>query len=247
MKKKYLIANWKLYLDVRQSQSMARSLRKFRSLRSVTTVLCPSALALPEVAEILGRQSFVQIGMQSIGVQEEGAATGELSARDAKELGCRYVIVGHSERRAKGETDAVIAKKINLADHSGLIPILCVGESAQQHKAGRTFAVIESQLSHALKTFHGKKLIITYEPVWAISKAGKGKSCPPETAFATAGILQKYLRSHFRSLRVTLLYGGSVSSNNIADYVDSAHFFGALVGFASTKAAEMRKMAKEIS
>lgn len=240
MKKKYLIANWKLYLDIRQSRAAAKVMRRTRFPHSVTTIVCPSDVALPEVAKIIGRSSIL-LGVQNI------AMIGAHSAHAVHALGCRYAIIGHSSQRVKGETDALVAKKLTLAERSGLTPILCVGESAKQHRAGRTNQVVESQLSRALTTFRGKQLIIAYEPVWAISQAGKGVACPPEVAFATAGHLRAYHRKKFRRLRVILLYGGSVSSNNIADYVDGTHFVGALVGFASTKPAEFQKMARAIS
>lgn len=239
MKRRFLIVNWKQYFDVRQSRSAAQTLQYFSLPRSVTAIVCPSALALPDVAEILGGGS-IRLGTQNID------ATGGHSAHAARGLGCRYVIVGHSSRRAKGETDAVIAKKLNLAEHSGLTPILCVGESAKQHTAGRTKRVVESQLLRALKTFRGKQLIIAYEPIWAISQDGKGVPCPPEIAFTAAGHIRAYLRKKFRRLQITLLYGGSVTSTNIARYVDGTHFAGALVGFASTKPTEFQKMAKAI-
>lgn len=240
MKKKYLIANWKGYLDARQSRKVAATLCSIRIPRAVTAIVCPSDSALADVTKVL-HGSSIQIGSQNIDL------TGRRSVRAAKDLGCRYVIVGHSSRRASGETDAMIARKLNLVERSGLTPILCVGESAKQHKAGQTNAVIEKQLSRVLKTFHGKQLIIAYEPVWAISVAGKGIACPPSTAFATAGHIRAFFRKKFPRLRVTLLYGGSVSSTNIAQYVDGKHFVGALVGFASTKPAEVKAMLRALS
>lgn len=245
MKQKFLIANWKSYLDMRQSRSAARTLRQLSLPRSVAVIVCPSAPALPPVAEILGHSSIL-LGVQNIGLKEKNI-NGEHSANDAKKLGCRYAIVGHSDQRSHGETDAMVAKKVNLAERSGLTPILCVGESAKQHRAGRTKQIVELQLLRALRTFRGKQLIIAYEPIWAISVAGKGVACPPGQTFSTAIRLRTFLKKRFPKLRVTLLYGGSVSSKNIVQYVDGKHYPGALVGFASTKPAEFQKMAKAIS
>lgn len=240
-----IVANWKLYLTPRESAVVARRLMKRlpRSTRSALTVVLPSTSALAAVADVV-RGTRVKLGSQNIDLATSGAATGQVSARDAKELGCAYALVGHSERRKEGETDALIKEKLGVAADEGLTPILCVGETARQRKAGAAIRTVVGQLKKTLTGWQGGKLVVAYEPVWAISKAGRGAAASPDVAFAMARVVRAALKKLLkaRASRVHLLYGGSVTARTVRQYVDGTHFQGALVGFASTKADECAKM-----
>lgn len=274
--KKYLFANWKLYLSETESVQLARSLQRPRG--NVQLTVFPSEISFIAVAKIV--RSLIPLGSQNIAPKKQQAATGEVSGSDLKTFGCRYVLVGHSERRALGESDAIVRSKLSAAVRSRLIPVLCVGET----KYSRTDAAqrfVRLQLKRDLKGWKGKTLFVVYEPVWAISKAGRGVACPPEHACAMAEVIQRQLVHLIPKANSVLLYGGSVTAKNIAQYVDGTHFAplehgrmlatrreranedvmhksvvregpvltgfaGALVGFASTKPSEIKKMAKAI-
>ncbi len=163
------------------------------------------------------------------------------SAQTLQHLGSRYVIVGHSESRKAGDTDAIVARKLARALAAGLTPVLCVGEPLAVRRRGAHVAFVRKQLRGALRGVQSERVFIVYEPVWAISKAGKGTPCPPREAFAMERALRPVL-----SRSTILLYGGSVTPDTIRSYVDDRHFRGALVGHASTTAAGLAEMAKAI-
>ena len=171
---------------------------------------------------------------------------GAISPKQLKKLGVKYVIIGHSERRQKmGETDEIVAKKIELAFENNLIPILCVGETAAQHKFGETKDVIKNQLSKDLplitsrQSLVAKKLIVAYEPVWAI---GTGNPETPEEAKETIKFIKQTLVASRYPLVAKVLYGGSVNSQNIKNYLQYKEIDGVLVGGASLDKKEIRKL-----
>ncbi len=240
---RFLFANWKLYLSERESIALARSLR--RPPPSVRLIVFPSELVLSRSATILKR-SRIAFGSQNIAPDHQKAATGEVSGNDLAKLGCRYVIIGHSERRALGETDTVVRSKLRAAVRSRLLPVLCVGETKRMRiTAARR--VVRTQLTRDLKGWNGETLFLTYEPVWAISKAGKGAVCPPHHAFSMAAYIREYTARLIPSTRTILLYGGNARGSNITEYVDGKAFHGALVGHASTKRSELKNMVQAIS
>lgn len=248
MTKIYLVANWKLYVSARRSVTLARTIaRRYgaKRFRRLTQILCPSDPILEEVGKAL-HHSEILLGAQNIGRKIQGAATGEISARDLEQLGCRFALVGHSERRALGETDAIIAEKLQLAAASGLVPILCVGEPATVRTQNRHLAFIESQLRRALVRFRGTRLLIAYEPLWAISRNGKSHgACSPKEADSMRRVILRSAKRHRKEgivKEISLLYGGSVTGRNISAYVSPGAFDGALVGFASTKVGEYGTM-----
>src|SRR5690606_28284859 len=211
----------------------------------VEVVLCPPFTALPAVAAVLeaggagpaGAAGPVALGAQDLHWEERGAFTGEVSAGMLTALGCRYVIVGHSERRALfGESDEIVARKVARARQAGLTPILCVGESLEERRAGRLEAVILGQLEAVLSRLDpAVGLVIAYEPVWAI---GTGEAASPADAGEVARLIRRRLAalSAAAAGQVRILYGGSVNPDNAGAFFADPDVDGALVGGASLDA-----------
>ena len=207
---------------------------------AVEVVLCPPFVYIPEVSDF-ARPGRVGLGAQDVSEQEGGAYTGEVSAKMLKDCGCRYVIVGHSERRALyGEQDGLVAEKFRAAQAEGLIPILCLGESAAEREAGHTEAVIARQLDAvieqaAIAAF--ANAVIAYEPVWAI---GTGKTATPDEAEAAHAFIRRRLARHDRRIAAALriLYGGSVKADNARQLFNRADIDGGLIGGASLSAED---------
>lgn len=171
--------------------------------------------------------SRIQLGAQNVHWENEGAYTGEISAAMLTEIGVRYVIIGHSERRQYfGETDETVNKRLLCAQRHGLTPILCVGETKQQRDAGETESLIVEQLKQGLVGVDQQNLIIAYEPIWAI---GTGDTCEASQANSVIGLI----RSKLKVSEVPIQYGGSVKPNNIAEIMAQPEINGALVGGAS--------------
>ena len=202
-------------------------------------VLCPPFTALTAVAEGLAG-SPVSLGAQNVHWEGEGAFTGEVSAPMLAAIGCRYVIVGHSERRQHfGETNSTVALRLRAVASSGMIPILCVGEILEQRRKNETEAVVRTQLDGALAGLEAKDpeaLVIAYEPVWAI---GTGVTAAPGQAQEVHDGIRRHLAAAFGesfSSGVRILYGGSVKPDNASDLLGSPDIDGALVGGASLEA-----------
>lgn len=237
---KYLvIANWKCNpTTLKGAKLLFRAIKKgIKKVRNTEVVICPPFIYLPILkSEAKGPSFAVSFGGQSCFYEEKGAFTGEISPKMLKDLGCQYVILGHSERRNfLKETDEMINKKIKAAMEAKLKPILCIGEKKVRNAKG----AITNQLKKDLKGISKKdfnKIIIAYEPVWAI---GTGKSCKPERAKETKDFIKK-------KINTKILYGGSVNSKNARDYIKVA-FDGLLVGGASLNAKEFVKIAKSVS
>ncbi len=180
--------------------------------------------------------SRIRLGAQNVHWETEGAYTGEISANMLTEMGVRYVIIGHSERRQYfGETDETVNLRLKAAQSSGLVPILCVGETKQQRDAGETERVIFGQLKQDLVGVDLNRLVIAYEPIWAI---GTGETCE----VVEANRVIKGIRSQLTNPNVTILYGGSVKPNNIDEIMAQAEIDGALVGGASLGAADFARL-----
>lgn len=229
---KLLILNWKMNPGTLKE---AVALAKDSDFKSV--VVAPPFPFIEEVGKVLKK---AKLGAQDIFWESKGAFTGEVSAQELKDLCVEYVIIGHSERRHKlGETDEMIAKKLKAAAENGLTPVLCVGETKKEKDSGKKEAVIERQLKIGLSLLSQKpkaksqKLLVAYEPVWAI---GTGDPETPESARETIQFIKK-------TLSTKVLYGGSVNSNNLADYLKFKEIDGALVGGASLNKEEIKKMA----
>lgn len=203
--------------------------------RGVQVVVCPPFTALAALGGVLGGNP-VALGAQNMHWEAQGAFTGEISGSMLVDLGCRYVIVGHSERRAMGETDQDVQRKVQAALAAGLIPIVCVGERIEERRAGRTESVVTGQVRAAfagLSPEAAARAVIAYEPVWAI---GTGEHATPEEANRVIGLIRATVAevvSGAAAAAVRILYGGSVKPDNIGAFMVQPEIDGALVGGAS--------------
>ena len=189
-------------------------------------ILCVPFTALVSLSKSL-HGSRIHLGAQNVHWKEEGAYTGEIAAPMLTEIGIHYVIIGHSERRQYfGETDETVNLRLKAAQHAGLIPILCVGETKQQRDAGETESLIFSQLEKDLVGIDQNNLVIAYEPIWAI---GTGDTCETKEANRVIGLIRSRLTNH----AVPIQYGGSVKPDNIDEIMAQPEINGALVGGAS--------------
>jgi triosephosphate isomerase len=234
--------NWKMNTTLPEARELASALRDpLSTLVGVDTVLCPPFVSLAVVGEII-EGTAITLGAQNCYFELKGAFTGEVSAPMLVSAGCQYVILGHSERRQYfGETDAVVAHKLRASLDRGLTPIVCVGENLEQNEAGKTEAVVGGQVRGALSGLANDlvaKLVIAYEPVWAI---GTGRAASADGANATIGFIRRSVGELAgpevaRGLRIQ--YGGSVTPANAAELFAQPEIDGALVGGASLKAAD---------
>jgi len=241
-----IAGNWKMYKTSAEAVDTAAQLVKLTAgVDDVDIMIAPTFTALESVSKTL-EGSHIDLGAQNIFWENEGAYTGEISAAMLKSVGCRYVIIGHSERRQYfGETDEAANKKIRAAIKAGLIPILCIGETEQERESSQTFSVLDKQVKMGLKDFFAKdlgSLVIAYEPVWAI---GTGKTASEEQAQE----VHQYIRSLIAEMvgdelsgAIRILYGGSVKPENISGLMDMPDIDGALVGGASLKADSFGKI-----
>lgn len=208
---------------------------------AVEVVLCPPFVYIPEVSGFAGPGGRVGLGAQNVSERAGGAYTGEISAKMLKDCGCRYVIVGHSERRTLyGEQDGLVAEKFRAAQAERMTPILCVGESAAEREAGHTEAVIARQLDAVIEQAMAAAFanaVIAYEPVWAI---GTGKTATPEEAEAAHAFIRRRLARHDRQIarELRILYGGSVKADNARQLFNRADIDGGLIGGASLSAED---------
>jgi len=220
---------------------------RLEAIHGVEVVLCPPFISLSALAGVL-KGSPIALGAQNMHFQEKGAYTGEVSPVMLRGL-CQYVILGHSERRHYfGEPDELINKKLRAALAWGLKPILCVGERLEEKKNSQAEAVVERQLRSALEgAADPDGLVVAYEPVWAI---GSGLAASPADAQATMALLRRILRDHYggsTAQAIRLLYGGSVTRENVAPFLKEPDIDGALVGGASLKADEFLGIVEQAS
>jgi triosephosphate isomerase (TIM) len=241
MRRKVIAGNWKMNSDIKETQNLLTKLSSGLSLDNLNceVIVCPPFTSLSEAFSLL-KDTKIKIGAQNMYFESSGAFTGEISASMLKSVGCEYVILGHSERRAIfGESDELINKKIKKAIESGLNPIFCVGELLEEREAGITKKIIEKQIKSGLDGISSdemSKIIIAYEPVWAI---GTGKTASPAQAqevheFIRNLIFEKYDVSISNNLIIQ--YGGSVNDKNASELLFQKDIDGALVGGASLKA-----------
>jgi triosephosphate isomerase len=243
MRKPFVAGNWKMYTTASSARELARAVvQGLGADDRVTVALCPPFPYLGVVADAL-RGSMVRLGAQNLYPEKEGAFTGEVSPTMLVDAGCRYVILGHSERRHKlGETDAFINRKVHAALAAGLTAILCIGETLDQREAGRTEAVLDAQLTGSLAgvtSQHLSRLVIAYEPIWAI---GTGRNASPEQAQEAHAFIRRQigkLCSEESAGALPIQYGGSVKPENAASLLCEPDVDGALVGGASLKADQL--------
>ena len=240
MRTPMIAGNWKMYKTVPEAVQSAGDLGKLvKQDSSVDVMIAPPFTALAPVSEAL-RGTQVAVGAQDCYWEDEGAYTGEISASMLVSTGCRYVIIGHSERRQYfGETDETVNSKLIAVLRSRLTPIMCIGETENQREENQTFSVLDKQVKMGLKGFLAKdlqNLIIAYEPVWAI---GTGKTATSDQAQEVHQYLRKLIAETFDSelsRKIRILYGGSVKPKNIAELMAMPDIDGALVGGASLDA-----------
>ncbi len=235
---RYVIGNWKMNGTVEGARALARAVAAGAGGHaSPRVVVCPPATLLPVVAAELG-QGAVALGGQDCHARPSGAFTGDVSAGMLAEAGCRYAIVGHSERRTlHGEDDATVRAKAQAAHAAGLVAVVCVGESLAEREAGRTAEVLARQVDGSVPDGAGAgDTLVAYEPVWAI---GTGRvATPAQVAEAHAGIRARLAARLAGGGDIAVLYGGSVKPDNAAELLALADVDGALVGGASLDASQ---------
>lgn len=245
MRKQYLIGNWKMHGSKTSVAELLNNIKdsEKKDQSNVNMIVCPPYVFLEQTQEFL-KNTQLQWGGQNMAAEQEGPYTGEISALMLLDFGCRYVLLGHSERRhLYGETDAQIAKKIDLAIKTGLAPILCVGETLAERQAKLTNTVLRTQLEKVLDygSDRLKTAIIAYEPVWAI---GTGISAQPEQAQEVHQFLReqiKFLGSDLAQ-ELPILYGGSVKASNAEALFRMPDIDGGLIGGASLDAVEFLRI-----
>jgi len=239
MRTPLIAGNWKMNTTVAEAAELVKAMKeKLHPIAGVEKVLCPPFISLTTVKELI-KGTSIKLGAQNMYFEHSGAYTGEVSPTMLVGL-CEFVILGHSERRGYfGETDQLVNKKVKAALGAGLIPIICVGESLEQNNAGETVSVVTRQVKAAFDGIAlAKKTVVAYEPIWAI---GTGRAATGDQANATIKVIrdtaaQIYGDSVGKAMRI--LYGGSVNSANIAEFIKQPEIDGALVGGASLKAPD---------
>jgi triosephosphate isomerase len=249
MRRPVLAANWKMNHGPTEARAfMAAFLAAYTPRDDRTIAIFPPALSLSTVRDALASRTDIFLGVQNIHTEAKGAFTGESSAPMARDSGARLLLVGHSERRhVFGEADESTAKKCAIALHHGLLPMLCVGEKIEQRERGETDAVVLRQLRAGLSAVETKdfeRVLIAYEPVWAI---GTGRTATPADASAAHSVIRKELAELCGSARqaaeVPILYGGSVNRENARSLLQAPEVDGLLVGGASLEAGSWSAIA----
>lgn len=242
-----LAGNWKMHKTQREAIDLVDGLLAgIGDSRDREVLVCPPFTSLHAVRERLVHASRIRLGCQNVHWETTGAFTGEVSAAMAKDAGCEYVLVGHSERRAHfGDTDEICRKKLRAVLDYGMRPILCVGESLEEREAGRTQDKVAGQVRAALAGSAAgadQELVVAYEPIWAI---GTGKTDTPAEANRTIGIIRAILGEIFgegTAQRIRVLYGGSVNPGNIDAFMGQPEIDGGLVGGASLEATSFLRI-----
>ena len=241
MRTPIIAGNWKMNKTPKAAKELVEELKPLIKDASATVVVCVPAVDIAPVAQAV-KGTKIKVGAQNVHFKASGAYTGELSADMLKEAGATYVIIGHSERRQYfGETDETVNLRVKAAVEAGLIPIVCVGENKAQREAGYTNALVEYQTLIALEGLtpaQVKKLVVAYEPVWAI---GTGLTATDEQANETIGVIRKavarkYGKGTANALRIQ--YGGSMNPKNVKGLMAQSEIDGGLIGGASLKAED---------
>lgn len=233
-----IAGNWKMNTTVDEAVTLVQELVPLiTAIDGVEKVVCPPFVSLAPVAPLLGED--IALGAQNVFYEDKGAYTGEISPVMLAPL-CRYVIIGHSERRQYfGETDEIVNRKVQAAMRHGLRPIVCVGENLQQNEAGETEAVVTGQVRRSLANVaDARSLVVAYEPIWAI---GTGRPATGAGANAVIGLIRQTLGDLFggeAAAAIRIQYGGSVTAANSAEFLSQPEIDGALVGGASLRASE---------
>lgn len=251
-KDRVIVANWKSNLNLQQSRDLAKQMAdKFKDMENGKIAVCPNFVSLTEVKEIL-KDSPVKLGAQTVFWENKGAFTGEVGPELLMEAGCEYVIIGHSERRKYLlENYEMINKMVKaVVNTESLVPIICIGENWDERKTDKVDFVLVDQLQQALggvSVVGDQQIIIAYEPIWAI---GSGAAMEPAEAEYSHKIIKLALNGIFGmqivSRNFKIIYGGSISSQNVKGFSGIDYLDGLLVGGASLNADEFYKVASEI-
>ena len=251
MRRPFVAGNWKMNKTVEEARELASSLvQKLRAINGVEKVLCPPFVSLPAVSALL-KDSDVGLGAQNMYWEEKGAFTGEISPAMVREF-CQYVILGHSERRTYfGETDETVNKRLAAAWKFDLTPIVCVGETLEQYESNQTAEVVARQIRLGLAGVDpafASRIVLAYEPVWAI---GTGKASSGPNANDVVGkVIRPALSALFggeTAQAIRVLYGGSVTASNAAEFFGQSEIDGALVGGKSLETDEFIAITKAAS
>lgn len=240
MRNKFIAGNWKMNTTLRETHELINSLLQQTSgIKKTEVMVAPPFVNLRAAHELLKNSSF-KLGVQNLHWEDKGAFTGEISGPMLKDCGCEYVIIGHSERRQYfKETDQDVNRKVNAALKHGLRAVVCVGETLEQREGGKTLAIVEHQVRNGLEGFspaQAEQLTIAYEPVWAI---GTGRAATVQDAVEVHVAIREVFATMFgepASENLRILYGGSVTAENIDGFIRESEIDGALVGGASLKA-----------
>jgi len=243
-----IAGNWKMNTTVSEAIKLVNEMRsRLDEITNVDKVICPPFISLAPVRELI-KGSSIKLGAQNLYFEEKGAYTGEISPLMLAEL-CEFVIIGHSERRRYfNETGEIVNKKIRAALGAGLTPILCIGERLEENEAGRTEEVVTEQLWSSLTGIdYPRGLLIAYEPVWAIGtgKAATGEQANETISFIRRNVAKLYGEEIAQDVRI--LYGGSVTAENAAEFINQPEIDGALVGGASLKATQFLSIVTQTS
>jgi len=252
-KEKIIIANWKMKLSLKDSLKLAKEIKKvFQGFKKGEVAVSPNMLSLVDVAKIL-KGTDIEIGSQNVFWEEKGAFTGEVSASMLKEAGCKYVIIGHSERRKFLMVNyEMIHKEIQAVLRiDGLVPVVCIGENWDERKTDRRDFVLYDQMQQALsglEVIGDQQIIIAYEPIWAI---GSGTAIEPQEAEYAHKIVKLTLNNMFgmdkAKKNFKIIYGGSINSSNVKSFVNLQNLDGMLVGGASLDAQEFFKVVETVT
>ncbi len=247
MRKPVIAGNWKMHLTVGESAALVKQLLASCDIEAVDVIVCPPFTALAAVGPLLSG-SRIALGAQNVSWEPQGAFTGEISPAMLRDAGCRYVIVGHSERRTLfGETDAAVHRKLKAVLQHGMTPIVCVGETLAEREANHTIGVLTRQLDGALGACAAeeiRRLMLAYEPVWAI---GTGRNATPGQAQESHAFIRGWIGKRFgpeAAQAARIQYGGSVNAANAASLLQQPDVDGALVGGASLKADAFNTIVK---
>jgi triosephosphate isomerase (TIM) len=238
MKKKLIAGNWKMNGTIASNEVLVRAVLETSATWKCQVAVCVPSVYLSQV-QTLAQGTPLLVGAQDVSSHESGAFTGEIAAPMLRDMGVRYAIVGHSERRQyHGESDALVADKAARALAAGITPIVCVGETLAEREAGKTEEVVKRQLAAVIHT-NGhciSEIVVAYEPVWAI---GTGKTASPEQAQQVHAVLRAQLRAASpQADKIQILYGGSMNAANAAELLAQPDIDGGLVGGASLKAPD---------
>lgn len=240
-----LVANWKSYGSLKENQIWAEHLSERPLPDNIQLVVCPPFPYIPQLLRLC-EGTALAVGAQNLSAYAQGTYTGEVSAEMLRDLGCRYVIIGHSERRSLyAEDDRQLAYKLQQAIDCSLIPIFCIGETLQQRESSQTRTVLKLQLISVVSVLKDAPFVLAYEPIWAI---GSGQTATPEQARQVHSFLREYLITEIGEVATEyrIIYGGSVKPNNAKALFAQRDIDGGLVGGASLQGEDFLRIAKAL-